>query len=262
MIIRNLSALILFLITNTLHAETPEDKGLAIAQESDRRDKGFQDNKAYVHMVLKNMQGESAERELEIRTLENTQDNDGDKSFVLFTTPLDIQYTTLLTHTHIKEADDQWLYMPATKRVKRITTTNKSGSFVGSEFSYEDMTSPEVAKYTYRYLRDEACGDLQCFVVERYPVYDNSGYSKQIAWIDQNEYRFQKIEFYDRKDELLKKLSLRDYHKYLDKYWRSHDMLMENLQTGKSTKMIWNEYQFRSGLTESSFSQQALLQTP
>jgi hypothetical protein len=262
MIIRTLSAIILVVLTSTIHADTSEDKGLAIIQEADRRDKGFQDNKANVRMILKNLQGESAERELEIRTLENTQDNDGDKSIVLFSTPLDIQHTTLLTHTHIKQADDQWLYMPATKRVKRITTSNKSGSFVGSEFSYEDMSSPEVAKYTYRYLRDEACGDLQCFVVERYPVDENSGYSKQVAWIDQGEYRFQKIEFYDRKEELLKKLSLRDYHKYLDKYWRPLDMLMENIQTGKSTKMIWNDYQFRSGLTENNFSQQTLLQNP
>jgi hypothetical protein len=243
-------------------AETPEEKGLAIAQEADRRDRGFQDNTASVRMILKNQQGESSERQIQIRALENPQDGEGDKSFMLFLSPLDIQNTALLTYTHIKEADDQWLYLPALKRVKRITTSNKSGPFVGSEFAYEDMTSPEVAKYTYKYLRDEPCGELNCFVVERYPAYENSGYSKQIFWIDQSEYRFHKIEFYDHKDALLKKLTLRDYHQYLDKHWRPHDMLMENQQTGKSTQMLWTDYRFRTGLKESDFSQNALLQNP
>jgi len=259
---KNLIVLIGLLCACAAYAETPEEKGLAIAQEADNRDKGFQDNMANVRMILRNRQGESSERELEIRALENTAADDGDKSFVIFSKPLDIKSTALLTYTHIKDADDQWLYLPAVKRVKRITTSNKSGPFVGSEFAYEDMTSPEVAKYTYRYVRDEPCGDLKCFVVERYPVYENSGYSKQIAWIDQSEYRFQKIEFYDRKDALLKTLTLKDYHQYLGKHWRPHDMLMENHQTGKSTEMVWSDYRFRTGLKESSFSQNALLQTP
>ena len=75
---------------------------------------------------------------------------------------------------------------------------------MGSEFSYEDMSSQEVAKYTYKWLRDEPCGDLLCFVIEQYPVYENSGYKRRIVWMDQENYIPRVIEFYDRKDSLLK----------------------------------------------------------
>ena len=72
--------------------------------------------------------------------------------------------TALLIHVHGESADDQWLYLPALKRVKRISSSNRSGSFMGSEFAYEDLTAPAVEKFTYRYLRDEPCGDLTCTV--------------------------------------------------------------------------------------------------
>ena len=121
-----------------------------------------------------------------------------------FDRPRDIKGTAFLSFTHAVGADDQWLYLPALKRVKRISSNNKSGPFLGSEFAYEDFSSQEVAKYKYKYLRDEEYKDMPCFVLERYPVDKNSGYTRQIGWIDQAEYRLQKIESYDRKDELWK----------------------------------------------------------
>jgi hypothetical protein len=255
--------LVLFLMGALLpleiYAETLEQRGLAIAQEADRRDQGFGNNVAAVQMILKNKLGEASQRDLEIRALEVGEQTDGDKSFIRFFNPPDVQGTALLTYTHIIEADDQWLYLPSLRRVKRIASTNKSGPFVSSEFAYEDMTSPEVAKYTYRYLRDDPCGDLRCFVMERYPVYENSGYSRQVVWIDQDEYRFQKVEFYDRKNALLKTLTLKGYRQYLGKHWRPDNMFMENHQTGKTTQLVWSNYRFRTGLSKEDFSQNALL---
>ncbi|NIT13503.1 MAG: outer membrane lipoprotein-sorting protein, partial [Candidatus Dadabacteria bacterium] len=98
----------------------------------------------------------------------------GDKSITVFDEPRDIEGTALLSHTKILDPDDQWLYLPAVKRVKRISSKNKSGPFVGSEFAYEDLLSQEVDKYNYKWLKDEKCGDLECHVVERYPLYENS----------------------------------------------------------------------------------------
>lgn len=89
--------------------------------------------------------------------------------------PRDVQGTALLTHGHINSQDDQWLYLPALKRVKRISATARSGSFMGSEFSYEDMSSPEVEEYTHKYLRDEPCGELTCTVTEQVPLEKNPG---------------------------------------------------------------------------------------
>ncbi|MEH6467080.1 MAG: outer membrane lipoprotein-sorting protein, partial [Porticoccus sp.] len=149
--------------------------------------------------------------------------------------------------------DDQWLYLPALKRVKRISSRNKSGPFVGSEFAFEDFTASELNKFTYTYLKEEACGDLKCDVVERIPRYENSGYTKQIAWVDTTDYQIRKIEFYDRRGSLLKELKFGDYRKYADAYWRSHRLVMKNMQTNKSTDLVYGEYKFGVGLTDNDF---------
>ena len=253
-----LSLLVTILWPLVAWAETPEEKGLAIAREADKRDLGFGDSVAKLQMILKNANGETSTRILDIRTLEVPDENEGDKTLIVFDRPPDIDGTALLTYTHITQPDDQWLYLPALKRVKRISSANKSGPFVGSEFAYEDLVSAEVAKYTYRYLRDEPCGNLTCFVVERFPVDENSGYSRQISWVDTDEYRLQKIEFYDRKNALLKTLTLSDYRQYLDKYWRSMTLNMENHQTGKSTQLAYSDYQFRTGLSDRDFTKGVL----
>ena len=119
-------------------------------------------------------------RELHISTLE--VDGDGDKSLTVFDSPRDVKGTAFLSHTHATEPDEQWLYLPALKRVKRISSRNKSGSFMGSEFAYEDISSQELEKYRYKWLRDETLDDRHTVVVEYYPVYENSGYTRQIVW--------------------------------------------------------------------------------
>ena len=188
----------------------------------------------------------------------NTLNDNGDKLLVIFDRPRDVKGTAFLTYTHRTGPDDQWLYLPALKRVKRIASNNKSGPFMGSEFSYEDLASQEVDKYTYRYLRDEAANERDCFVVERVPVDKDSGYTRQIVWYDKNEYRPEKIEFYDRKDELLKTLTYSGYEQYGGGYWRAHALFMENRQTGKSTLLTWDQYELGTGLSYRDFDRNSL----
>ena len=237
-------------------SESPEEKGLAIAVEADRRDIGFSNFTAELLMILRNRHGDESTRHLRSRTLE--VDEDGDKTLIIFDRPRDVKGTALLTFSHKQGSDDQWLYLPALKRVKRIASNNKSGPFMGSEFAYEDIASQEVEKYTYTYLQDETVNGQECFVIERYPVDKKSGYTRQIAWIDKGEYRAQKIDFYDRKDELLKTLTFEGYQKYVDQYWRPDAMEMINHQTGKSTTLTWKDYQFQTGLTERDFDKNSL----
>lgn len=239
-----------------LAAETPEAKGLAIAREADRRDDGFGDFTAHMEMILRNRQGEESLRRLRISTLEVK--GDGDKGLSVFDEPADVKGTALLTFTHKVGEDDQWLFLPALKRVKRIASTNKSGPFMGSEFAYEDVASQEVEKYTYKYLRDETYEGMPSFVIERYPVDKNSGYIRQQVWIDQAEYRPWKIDFYDRKDSLLKTLTFRGYRQYAGKYWRADEMFMQNHQSGKSTLLKWTDYRFRTGLRDADFNEASL----
>mgnify|MGYP006058348427 FL=1 len=104
-------------------------------------------------MTLFDQYGNSTSRKIRNRTLEGT--DEGDLSLVIFDTPADVKGTAFLSHTKKSGSDDQWLYLPALKRVKRIASSNQAGPFMGSEFAYEDISSQELEKYTYKYLRNE-----------------------------------------------------------------------------------------------------------
>jgi len=258
MIKKNLFILVavLILIPIEVLAQTPEQKGLEIAKEADTRDDGFGDSNVNLLMVLRNTNGDKSERNMLLKTLE--VQGDGDKSISVFERPADVKGTAMLTYTHKTNADDQWLYLPALKRVKRISSANKSGPFMGSEFAYEDLSSQEVEKYRYKWLKNEDLDGKKCFVIERYPVDNNSGYTREIVWMDQDQYRTFKVDFYDRKNALLKTLTFHKYQQYLGKYWRASELNMVNHQTGKITMLEFSNYQFKSGLSNEDFSQNSL----
>lgn len=251
-------ALAVFSIPGVSLAETSEEKGLKIATEWDARDLGFKDSTSYMEMVLVNRHGEESKREMRQKTLEVPGNDVGDKSLTVFDKPRDVKGTAFLSFAKIFDPDDQWLYLPALKRVKRISSKNKSGPFVGSEFAFEDLSATELKKYTYKWLRDEPCGDLDCFVLEQRPTYENSGYTKTIVWYDKAEYRQQKIDYYDRKDTLMKTLTYSDFKQYLNKHWRAHDMMMVNHQTGKKTHLMFSKIEFQTGLDEKDFNKNSL----
>ena len=232
------------------------DRGLEIAVEADLRDSGFGDFTAEFIMTLKNRHGQESIRHIYNKVLEVV--NDGDKSLLIFDRPRDIKGTALLTYSHKEGADDQWLYLPALKRVKRIASHNKSGPFMGSEFAFEDLISEQVENYTYNYLRDEKLDDTDCHVIERYPVDPGSGYTRQIVWYDKNEYRIYKTEYFDRKNDHLKTLTYHDYAQFLGKYWRARTMNMINHQTGKSTRSEWKNFKFKTGLNDRDFDKNRL----
>ena len=254
-----LLSIVVLALASGAYAESPEEKGLAIAQEMDRRDRGWKDQRANLVMTLRNRQGQESRRELRINTLE--VDGDGDKSLTVFDSPRDVKGTAFLSFTHATTPDDQWLYLPALKRVKRISSRNKSGSFMGSEFAYEDLSSQEIEKYRYKWLRDETLDGRDTMVVEYYPQYENSGYTRQVVWIDSGIWQVVRTEYYDRKNALLKTLTIDGYRQYLDKYWRADTMHMVNHQTGKSTAIQWSGYQFDTGLADRDFDRNALKRT-
>jgi outer membrane lipoprotein-sorting protein len=238
--------------------ENPEKEGLAIAQEASRRNEGFGDSTVVLKMELFSADGRRRVRRLTWKTLESVQPDQGDKSLTIFHEPRDIAGTGFLSHTHISQLDDQWLYLPSLKRVKRISSANKSSAFVGSEFSYEDLLSDEVEKFSYRWLKNEECGEWVCSAIERVPLYEGSGYSRQIVWLDKDEYRIVRTEYYDNKGRLEKILLLKEYRLYLGQYWRAHQLLMENVETEKKTTLTFEPYQFRTGLGEEVFAPDSL----
>lgn len=239
-------------------AQSSPDKGYEIAARSDRSDRGFGDSSVDLKMILRNKAGAEATRTLTLQTLEIPDEDMGDKSLVVFHSPGDIDGTALLSHAKILDPDDQWLLLPALKRVKRISSVNKSGPFVGSEFAFEDFTGLELNKFDYSFVETAACGEFVCDVVERIPRYEYSGYSKQVAWIDQAVYQVRRIDFYDRRGDLLKTLTFDDYRQYLGRFWRAHTLKMVNQQTGKSTDLIYEPYAFGVNIGDRAFTKGAL----
>ena len=233
-----------------------EQKGLDIITEVDQRDTGFSDSKATLTMRLSNKNGDESSRTLKMSTLEVI--GEGDKSLTIFDSPRDIKGTAFLSFTHALVPDDQWLYLPALKRVKRISSSNKSGPFLGSEYAFEDLTSFEVAKYAYKYLRDEMVDGIDHFVIETTPKYEYSGYTRQLVWIDKTRYIATKIEYYDRKNSLLKTQQFKNFKQYINQYWRADEQIMTNHQNGKITTLLWQNYQFKVGLTDRNFDKNTL----
>ncbi|CZF83746.1 outer membrane lipoprotein-sorting protein [Grimontia marina] len=233
-----------------------EARGMEIAKERKQRDEGWKDSVSALTMVLENANGDSSERKLRINALE--VDGEGDKGLTIFDEPRDVRGTVFLNYSHVSGPDDQWLYLPALKRTKRIASRNKSGPFMGSEFAYEDLSSFELEKYRFKYLGDEQIEGLDSFVLEQIPTDQYSGYTRQKVWLDKAHYRPLKVEFFDRKDTLLKTLTFQDYMQYQSKFWRAHEMVMTNHQTGKITTLTTQQLAFNTGLEESDFSQSSL----
>lgn len=233
-----------------------DGKGLIIAKERKARDAGWRDSEATLSMLLKNAQGETSERKLRIKSLE--VEGDGDKGLTVFDEPRDVKGTAFLNYSHTTTPDDQWLYLPALKRVKRIASRNKSGPFMGSEFAYEDLSSFELEKYTFTYLNDDVVKGMDSYVIEQQPTDQYSGYTRQVVWLDKVHLRPLQIEFYDRRKALLKTLSFDQYEEHLDRHWRAYSMTMVNHQTGKSTTLTTHELLFKNGLDESDFSKNSL----
>ena len=252
----------IIIFTSSIFAQTNEEKGLSIVEKSIDLDKGFIDVSSEGVMVLKDKSGNESVREFKNLTFEEPDDNLGNKGIIVFTTPRDIRGTALLTHDNIEpKDDDQWLYLPALKRTKRISSSNRTGKFVSSEFSYEDLTTDEPKDYFFVWLEDTSCPTdeaLTCHVIEAKPKNKKSGYSKRLVFIDNVHFRYQKISFFNRRGDLEKELSFLGYQQYLDKFWRADILDMVNVQTGKSTSLQWNNYQFQQGLQLSDFEPEKL----
>jgi len=244
------------LLSTTLFALTPIEIATKVKKNSD----GYGSAKSVMEMVLIDQAKNTSKRVMHSISLEDKNDDDqnGDKSLMEFKTPLDVKGTKFLTHEKIDKNNNQWLYLPALKRIKRITSKNKSGSFMGSEFSYEDISSREISKYTYSKKYKEAKLDgIDVYTYERYPKDKNSGYSKQILYVDKTRLVVLQVDFYDKKKELLKTAKYSGYTKQKNTY-RVKKILMENHQNLKSTTLEYVEDEIHLDLKEKLFSKRYL----
>lgn len=248
----------LFFLSFLAQGQTPEEKGLEIVKKVRDANQGFLGEKSSMKMVLIDAYGSKTERDMEGKVLEVLKD--GDKSLSLFLNPLDVKGTKMITWSHKEDDDDQWLYLPSMNRVKRISSSGQSASFMGSEFSFEDLGSQELEKFNHKLLREEKFEGDEVWVLERRPN-KKSGYSKQIIYMSKKIMNPLKMEYYDRKEELLKVAKFQDYKLFKigkKEMWKSNQIEMKNIQTKKESLFIWKERELGVTLKESEFNAQAL----
>ena len=239
------------LLTGTLFAQSSEE----VAKKSYDIMSGYNTSLSKTTMILKNAEGVENIRKLEFKKIEGS---DGDKSLLTFLYPDDLKGTKLLSYEVIGGDDKQWLYLPSLKRIKRISSRNKSGSFMASEFSYEDISSQNYKNYSYSGKAEEVTlSGVKYLKVTRIPIDANSGYSKQIVWVDASNYLAQFGEYYDKQNRLLKKVQFLEY-KVIDGIQRIVKINIENVQNGKSSSLTWDEDAIKSGITTKELSKRAL----
>jgi outer membrane lipoprotein-sorting protein len=234
------------------------EQGRVIAAKMDEKNSGFMGEKSQMKMYLRDSSGAEMMRSLKGQMMEVPQD--GDRSLMEFLNPADVKGTKMLTWTHKQNSDDQWLYLPSLRRVKRISSRGKAAAFMGSEFSYEDLGGQEHEKYNFKYLRDEKLSEGNCWVLERTSKV-KSGYSKQIMWIHQQYYNPLKVEYYDRRGEVLKTATFSDYKQFKVEgklLWRVGKIHMKNIQTRKESIMVWDAREMGLSFKAMSFSKNGL----
>ncbi|MBN1621296.1 MAG: outer membrane lipoprotein-sorting protein [Endomicrobiales bacterium] len=192
------------------------------------------------------------ERVRKIAQVAKLYDNgDTQKKLVRFLAPADVKGTGLLTYDYEKKDDDIWLYLPALRKVRRIVSSEKAKSFMGSEFSYADMTPPILDDFTYKMLEAQTVRDIPCYVVETKAkdddIADENGFLRKISYIGKQDFVIRKAVYYDQDNELLKELNMLEVKEMDKKNGKYHPMhiTMENKQNGrksvlKTEKVILN----------------------
>ena len=227
-----------------------------ISRKSIEAQRNFKDEKADMTLTLINEKGDKVVREMISLTLE--RENMEDYSIIQFLNPADVRGTGLLTYQKPDGDDKQWLYLPELRRVKRISSSNKSGSFMGSEFAYEDITGNTLEKYNYKYIGEENLEGEDCYIIERYPIYENSGYTVIKSWISKNTFLAKRLEYTDRKKSLLKVQTMKDWEKYDIGTYRVKEIYIKNLQTKKESILQFRNRSFGNKLSKRDFSKRKL----
>lgn len=209
------------------------------------------DRKGITRMTLINKRGKARERTVMLLSKDYGKDS---KSLMFFQSPADVKGTGFLQYEYDDPSkdDDSWLYLPALKKVKRISGSSENDYFMGTDFTYDDMGERSVDEDTHTLIREEEIDGQKCWVVESIPVDEDYMYSKKISWIRQESLVALKVEYYNRQGNLMKILTIPDVRKQ-DGFWTAFRMEMDNHQEKHKTVLEITEMSYNQGLKDSLF---------
>ena len=219
------------------------------------------DFKAKVHMRLISKEGKERIRDLTMLR-KDIEEGGEQKYFMYFSKPADVRGMTFMVQKYPKKGDDRWLYIPAIKMVRRIAANDKQSSFVGSDFTYEDISGRDLEEDHHTLKREEALSKRECFVIESVPKSEKSAeWSKKISWIDKESFLPLKEEYYDKRGDLWKVFTA-DEVKEVQGFPTVMKRTMENVQRGHRTEVTFEAAKYNLGLPEDLFSERSLRSTP
>ena len=239
-----------FLLTFvSLHAGEQQFTGREIMVKVDERPDG-DDRKGIIHMVLINKRNRKRERTVLSYSKDYGKDS---KQLMYFQKPADVKGTGFLSweYDDPKRDDDRWLYMPALRKVRRISGKSRNEYFMGTDFTYDDMGDRNVDEDEHRLLREEKTDDFDCWVIESIPKDKDDMYTKKILWVRKDALVVIKAEYYDKMG-LIKILTVIDV-KQQDGFWTIFRMEMDNTSEKHKTIMKMQDIQYNVGLKDNLF---------
>ena len=254
------------LIALLIHANSGADHahaknkplGSSIVKEWDERPAG-KDLATKATFTLINSRGQKRIRKTRRYWIDMEGKNGfNEKTIIFFDKPSDVKGTSLLnwSYSKINKDDDQWLYLPALRKIKRMASADKEKSFMGSDLTYDDMGDRDVEEDEHRLTGTEDINGNSCYIIEMIPLDRNYMYSKKIVWIDREEYIDYRIDFYDRKGRFLKRQE-NTWTKVAD-IWVLKKISVKNEQSGHSTVVEMQEININTGLKENRFTKRIM----
>ncbi|MBT5424773.1 MAG: outer membrane lipoprotein-sorting protein [Bacteroidetes bacterium] len=215
-----------------------------------------EDQTSDLAMTLENKSGDQRVRKIK----QFTKDlGDVEKRIMFFVSPADVKNTSFMSWSYDSDkSDDQWIYLPALKKTKRISSDSKSDYFMGSDFTYDDLGDRKLEDDTHKLLREETLDGKDCYVVESVSKDEDYMYSKIQVWVDKSNFIGIKKEFYDEDEDLLKILSIKDI-KQASGVWIITNSEMKNVQKNHKTTISLNNVQINSGISAAKFSERMMM---
>jgi len=229
--------------------------GLQIIENVYNRDTG-KDSKGNLTMSLINSHGNKRVREIKqfVKDFGKVE-----KKIMFFMSPADVRNTSFVNWSYTEEGkdDDQWIYLPALKKIKRISSSSKSDYFMGSDFTYDDLGDRQPESDTHKLIREEKFNGEECYVVESVPKDEDYMYSRTVTWIIKDKWVGLKKEFYDEDEDLLKILSVKKFEK-IKGLWIILNSEMFNVQKKHTTKMELSEVKINTGIPDRQFTERMM----
>lgn len=233
-----------------------EPSGLEIMQRVYERPTGG-DLVSDLTMTLTNSRGDTRERKLRQFRKEF---KDGEKKIMFFLAPADVKDTSFMSWSWnaAGKDDEQWIYLPALKRVKRISSDSKSDYFMGSDFTYDDLGERHPSEDTHRLVGTDTVEGETVYLVESVPRERGSLYSRTVSWVVKDKWVGLKKEFFDPQDRHLKTLTVKKYDR-VDGFWVLLEFEMENVQKKHRTTMRIANVAIDRGVEDELFTERMMM---